>query len=969
MKKIFIFLILFLASNYIQAQYRYDNGLIDNIRWSPSPTFVGGVKQVRVDLNQNWEFTVSDSINIVNLDKENFSSIEVPGEWVMQGFEVKKNEFGLYSKKFRIPPDFKEKSIKLKFEAVYSECEIWLNGQKIGAHYTGFTPFEFDITKEVIHNGINDLIVYIKGSSTADELSSASKYAVHNLGGISRDVYLIALPKIHLASFHATTNFDKDYRNATLKIESIISNEDLNSERTLVNYNLKNNEGQIIKSYKTKDLELRSKSHNKVISDIEIKNPIHWNPEKPYLYTLEAELIQENTLLEKVSKRIGFKQTEIRGNKVYVNNKPIKLRGVNRHEVHPLTGRVLSSDDWYNDVKIFKEGNVNYIRTSHYPPSEKLIDACDELGMFVEVEAPFCWASKKHVNDDNYFNQILSPTLEMIEMLKSHPSILHWSLANESFDYEELFKESGRLVKLSDPSRPRIFSQWGPDADGGMLEITNHHYPGTLEQVEKYKNYKRPIVFDEYMHLNAYNRKELATDPGLRDYWGVLFNDMWEKMYETDAVLGGAIWAGIDDSFFLPSGIEVGYGTWGPIDGWRREKPEYWHMKKIYSPIKIELEEIVENRVEISIENRNIFTNTEDYKITWNTEHESGTINTDIAPLSKGKIIVELNQSSKSGININVSGIDNTYLIDSYHFALLSEPTVILSRKRNKIKTIQNGHEVLIFDGSFNYIINKLTGEFSVKNIKEKEIIKGFPNPLLIPITGEGGGTQMTKRTPHFPIFSNTCSNRIIRNISINPEDYKVVVEIKESYSEIYGSQIWTIYPKGDVEVEYYYKVKKEVNPRQIGLVFSLAKTFNTLYWKRNGLWSVYPSDHIGRLKGLAKTDTRINVSGLAGPSIKPKNEWMYDRTEDGSNDFRSTKRNFYNVSLSDDYGNRFNVQSDGRHNSRTWTTKDVTNILIAVYDNPGGERFLRSHAKSLDEKLKRGDIVNDKIRIKLENI
>ncbi len=960
-------LLVFISALSMQSQYKYDSSKVETIRWSPNPSYVEGIEQTKMDLNQNWKFAISDSLNIADLNQLNFSSIKVPGEWLMQGFNVEDDEFGIYEKTFNIPSDWSEKSIILRFEAVYSECEIWLNGQKIGAHYTGFTAFEIDITKKALYNGNNELVVFINGSSTADKLSSASKYAVHNLGGISRNVSVIVLPKLQMASFHATTVFDEDYKNATLKIETFLSNETLNTSKIQMIYHLKNSEGKLIKSFKENVIELQPNVSDKVISEIEIEAPIQWNPEKPYLYTLEAELIHENTILEKSSKKIGFKQTEVRGNRVYVNNQPIKLRGVNRHEVNPKTGRVLSGDEWYNDVKIFKEGNVNYIRTSHYPPSEKLIEACDELGMFVEVEAPFCWAKKSHVNDANYFDQILRPTLEMVEMLKSHPSILYWSLANESNDYKELFNESGRLVKIADPSRPRIFSQWGPDGDNGSLEITNHHYPGTLAQVEKYKDYKRPITFDEYIHLNAYNRKELATDPGLRDYWGLLFNEMWEKMYEIPAILGGAIWAGIDDSFFLPSGEAVGYGTWGPIDGWRREKPEYWHMKKTYSPIKIKLKEIVENGIKISIDNRNIFTNINEYKITWETDHENGIVDVDIDPLSKGNSFIKLNKVSKLGINIKVHSLENDYLIDTYHYDLESFPSVFVSSKKSKIKITQKENEILISDGEFRYLINKTTGDFSIKNSESKEILNGFPKPLLIPITGEGGGIQMTKETSDFPIFSNTCSNRIIRDISINSEDYKIVVVINESYAEVSGSQTWTIHPKGKIDVEYLYNIKEEVNPRQIGLVFNLTSDFNQLEWNRTGLWTVYPDNHIGRLIGTAITDESVQTSGLAGPLEKPDKEWKFDRTDSGSNDFRSTKRNVFKVSLTDSSGNKFTVHSNEEHSSRAWQSAGTTKILIAEYDNPGGERFLRTHAKSLDKKLKKGDKIQSKFTIELK--
>ena len=157
---------------------------------------------------------------------------------------------------------------------------------------------------------------------------------------------------------------------------------------------------------------------------------------------------------------------------------------------------------------------------------------------------------------------LVNQHVEMVNLNRSHPSVIMWSLGNESLKYAEYFKKAGEVVKQMDPTRPRIFSQWGPDADNGELEVTNHHYPGPTGP-NKYRNSKRPVTFDEFCHLNAYNRLELAADPGLRSMWGPLLDQMWNDMYHSQGVLGGAIWAGIDDTFFLPGEKAVGYGTWG----------------------------------------------------------------------------------------------------------------------------------------------------------------------------------------------------------------------------------------------------------------------------------------------------------------------------------------------------------------------------------------------------------------------
>ncbi|MFR8354345.1 MAG: hypothetical protein ACLVEJ_00620 [Parabacteroides sp.] len=143
-----------------------------------------------------------------------------------------------------------------------------------------------------------------------------------------------------------------------------------------------------------------------------------------------------------------------------------------------------------------------------------------------------------------------------------------------------------------------------------------------------------------FCHLNAYNRLELAADPGLRSMWGPLLDKMWNDMYHSQGVLGGAIWAGIDDTFFLPGEKAVGYGTWGPIDGWRREKPEYWGMKKAFSPVKIiqKGNMSADGIVRFHVENRHNFSDLSECSIEWKAGGKSGRITTDVAPPFGGRV-------------------------------------------------------------------------------------------------------------------------------------------------------------------------------------------------------------------------------------------------------------------------------------------------------------------------------------------
>ncbi len=187
-----------------------------------------------------------------------------------------------------------------------------------------------------------------------------------------------------------------------------------------------------------------------------VARPLQWSAEKPQLYGLTVELRRGGKTLERIERNIGFRNIEVRGRQVYVNGQRVKLAGVCHHEFDPLTGRADTMRHAETDVRLLKEANLNYIRTSHYPPTTELLDAADRLGMYVEVEAPFCWVGGTLDNPTNLF-ATLTPTSAMVDYHHSHPSVIVWSIANESH-FNLQFLASARMVKELDPTRPTTFN-------------------------------------------------------------------------------------------------------------------------------------------------------------------------------------------------------------------------------------------------------------------------------------------------------------------------------------------------------------------------------------------------------------------------------------------------------------------------------------------------------------------------------
>ena len=946
----------------------------------------GGESLDLQSLNGVWKFntTLATDFWSGHADVTNWSNIKVPGEWVMQGFEVDPNTAAGYVRTFNVPKKWADKQIKLRFDAVFSIAVVYVNGKDVGVHEGGFTPFELDVTEAVKFGLENTVAIAVTSQSLSDTLASASQYAVHALGGITRKVTLFAVPKINVASYHVTTEFDAAFENATMNVSMKINNrsseelEGANLEFSLLKWPMR-------KSVKLKNRRFElpnivaGKMLNEVI-EIAVDSPDKWDNEHPNLYVLQCKLMKDFRTIQTVERRFGFKQVEVRGNEVFVNNQPVKLRASNRHEAHPLRGRSLTMEQWRADVELFREANCNLIRTSHYPPAEEFIDLCDELGLFVEEEAPFCWIGhaankiwkKWDPQNSDYLEIIVRSTAEMIERDRSHPSILFWSLANES-QWGVNFQKSYDLARQYDPSRPFTFHDQAAGSEnnnGSSTDITNQHYPGP-DGPKDFADRKRPIWFGEYCHLNAYNRYELWTDPGLRDAWGRGFKTMWDNMYATKAILGGAIWSGVDDTFHLPSGYTVGYGTWGPIDGWRRRKPEYWHVRKVYSPVRI-IVDFIEvpadgTTITIPLENRHNFSNISELDISWQIGNRRGKATADIAPRENGQMTIRTNIPDLKGKTVYLQfNSPLGFAVDEYRLPIgKSAPLkkAVSKASTGKIDVKLNDKYITITADGFVVIFDKQMGTIIDASKDGNRILIAGPELMILALNNDGD-TQMTKQMETVSSDTAVRSGRKVENVSLTQRGNAAIITVTDSYDIAKGGYKVTIESNGTMIIDYDYEITDAIDPRQYGMVMTYPGSFNELHWLRKGMWTVYPEDHIARLEGVAEAFVGAEFSGTAGPVSKPDYGWWHDTNELGTNDFRSTKENVINAYLANSKTNGLVVESDGKQHIRCWIEGDVTRMLISEYNNPGSERFFRRHAKTEDKPLRSGDKISGSIRL-----
>ena len=940
--------IVALAFTSLQAQHNPISGYqIPTL--TPIPQSVAGVANPVILLNGEWDFCKKEDIH-------NPQKIKVPGEWEMQGFTINDGETAVYSRQLEIPSDWLGKQIKIRFDAISSYALVKINGKIAGEHEGSFVPFEVDITADITKSN-NHLEIEVQALTISDRLACTSQYACHTVGGILRKVTLFASAPVHILSNSTITEFDAVYKNARLKVNSVVTKLSPESARIKLLYSLADASGKIVTE---KILSTNPKNPGSVSemyeANLPVKSPEHWNPEHPYLYTLTTSVLANGKILESIAQKVGFRQIVIQGNQVLVNGSPIKLHGVNRHSVYPLTGRSIATDLDRKDAQLFRDANCNYIRTSHYPPSEEFLNAADELGLFVESEASLCWIQHGaspiwqlwNYTDTKYLPFMVRANMDNVVAGRNHPSVIIWSLGNES-RWSPLWETVLSVVKQLDPTRPTSFHDqcWGGYNNAqSKADIANYHYPG-INGPRAADTASRPTLFGEYAHLSTYNRRELLTDPGVRSAYSAPLVMFYDSIQHYKGNLGGAIWSGVDDIFHLPDGRIVGYGPWGPIDGWRRPKPEYWGMKKAYSPIhisKVIMPVAREGYLELTIENRYDFTSLKDVKILADINEGSWIINSSIPPHGLGTIKIPCQDDSTL---VLISFIDpRGFKADEERF-VIKKNAIPAPQKQVNLSFTENNSSILVKQGDARFNISKTTGIITNASKGDFPLISRGPVLCIVPMNSDNGGKPNvageTYQNNIVPLKNYPLYTLFATGLQVLQSQSGISLSMEVTYTNAKGKQTYLFTPDGKLITDYEVQYNGEDSiPYQYGLLVELPKYMDKLSWKRNGEFTTYPANDIARNEGIALLNAK-HVNGVEEHGIVPKGDWKDDSNDLGSNDFRSTKRFITEAVLADKSGNQVKTLSDGRQHSRTWLQDEHINWLIADYTNAGSEPFYGS--------------------------
>ena len=590
-----------------------------------------------VSLDGQWQFHWSKDpesrpigFERDDYDVSKWDKITVPGNWQLQGFGKPiyvnmqypfhrdrpsvtgepdrdwyaydhRNPVGSYVTFIDITKEMLSQNLILHFGGVHSAFYVWVNGQKVGYSQNSMSPAEFDITKYV-HEGKNRLAVEVYRWSDGSYLECQDMW---RLSGIFRPVQLWVRPLVHIADYKVEAVPNKDFSQAQVTADITVCNVGKTRAKNLsVALNI---DGKTIEG-KLKSLAAGDTMHVRLSHTID--NPKLWSADIPNLYPFSIELPDEH-----FDYHLGVKRVECVGEVLKFNGKNIKLRGVNRHDHHPVTGRYVDRKTYEQDIMLMKQGNVNFLRTSHYPDDPYLYELCDRWGIYVMDEANqeshgYGYANKVMGEDPEWRDAHVDRAVSLVQRDKNHPSVIFWSLGNEGGVGPNLKAMREAVVALDTIALPFC------DTDRAQSDIYDDGYLSPSRLVEEARKVTdRPFIMREYAHA-------MGNSVGN-------FQEYWDVIYADSSICGAAIWDWVDqgilkkenDKEFWAYGGDFGdkpndgpFCLNGLIAPDRTPHPHYYEVQHVYQPFLIE-----HNGDNLHITPCYTFANIEEYDITSDT--------------------------------------------------------------------------------------------------------------------------------------------------------------------------------------------------------------------------------------------------------------------------------------------------------------------------------------------------------------
>ena len=843
-----------------------------------------------------------------NYDTSNWDEIKVPANWEVEGygipiytntefpFNIKNpnppdipdgyNPVGSYKRNFTISTDWTGKDIYIHLGAVKSAFYIWINGEKVGYSQGSKLPAEFNIT-EFVKKGTNSIALEVYRWSDGSYLECQDFWRI---SGIERDVYLYARPNIQIADYFAKAGLINDYTDGTLDLDIDLKNSTGKKQTVHLSVQITKNDQTLYAN--TQKIKLAPGNLLRTIHLSKQLGPVKsWSAETPELYTLNMVLSDKRgNVLEAVSRKIGFRVSEIKNGRMLVNGQTILFKGVNRHEHDAKNGHVISKEGMLRDVQIFKENNINAVRTCHYPNDPYWYELCDQYGIYVIDEANVeshgmgYNLTRTLGNDPKWLKAHVDRTERMIARDKNHPSIVLWSLGNEAGNGYNFYRTYLRAKEMDD-TRPvqyeRAGLQWNSD-----LYVPMYATPKDIEDYAKNDAYTKSLIQCEYAHAMG------NSMGGFKEYW-----DLFEKY---DKLQGGFIWDYVDQGLkVIKNGKEIyAYGgDFGPEDvpssnnflnnglvqPDRKLNPHMLEVRHIQQDIKFYATNAASGS--IAIKNWYFFRDLSNYAFNWEIIAngiviESGTLEPqNIAPQETKTVTIPFNKSFKSDVEyfLNIKAVllqkeallPANYQVAYEQFALNTVTAFKAPKSEASVSYTSDNNQIKVTGANFEITFDKQTGTLTNYSHKGQQLIKKGPqvNFWRAPSDNDYGAGLQQK----FKEWKNTGQQETATvNITKNQDNSLSIVFTKQLFKgDAVFTQTYQINGNGTIKVSNDLNAIKgdHSNIFKFGNEFVLPASFKTIEWYGKGPFESYTDRQHAAKVGLYKG----SIEAQYFPYIRPQ--------------------------------------------------------------------------------------------------
>lgn len=825
---------------------------------------------------------------------------DIPADWTARS---EPNPVGSYRRTFTVPAEWDGRETFIHFDGVASAFYLWVNGQKVGYSQESRTPAIFNITK-YLTPGENLVAAEVYRWSDGSYLEDQDFWRV---SGIFRDVFLVAEPKQRIRDFFLLSELDEKFVNGLVKGTVALRNADAKPARLSVSFVLFGRDDKPVAQGGAVDsgwVDLAAGEEKLVTFQLPVVRPEAWTAETPAVYKAVLTLVDGNKKVVEVKAcRIGFRTVRIVDGVYTINGKPIKMKGVNRHEHEDIKGQAIGVESMLADLVLMKRYNINTVRTSHYPNCPVWYELCDLFGIYLVDEANvechhLCTGPERLGIQPSWRAAMVDRAVRMVERDKNHPSIVMWSLGNEAGDGDNFFAMRD-AIKALDLSRPVHYQHFNDAADVDSTMYPSHD---ALE-AEGEKESPKPFFVCEYAHCMG------NAGGGLREYWDIL---------ETHPRLFGAcIWDWVDQAMRKetgrrnPDGSPEWFWAFGgdygdkPNDGNfvcngviradRKETAKLREVKKVYQNVGLQLTGANEDRITVAVENKYFFTNLRAFDVRWSLSGDgvmlqSGTLEPlALGSREKGRLSIPAKMSALAPgadyfLRVGFYLREKTSYADAGHeiaceqmavpYPAASAP-VAEWRTMPRIETKEEGEVVRVWGEGFQVEFNRASGRMTSLTYGGVEMIAGGEGPRLNLYRAPADNDKwFMPRMVDVGLDAPTFTPRSVQMTRLENNVVRVDALVDCMGRDCGYSHMasYTIFGDGSIHAENAVSpIGGPPRPARYGVLFAMPRAFDTFTW-------------LGRGPGESYVDRKTSTDvGLYSGSVADQYE-IYARTQENGN-------------------------------------------------------------------------------------